>query len=129
MSFFQAILALILTPFAMAEGTDAAMATKSPKELTCEIRSTDIRGGVKLEALVLGRRGASGEYEFVVAKSGSGGTSNVSQGGEFEIGAGKETVVGEVTLGSGEKAKVKARLTVNTASGKTSCEDRFPHRS
>ncbi len=129
MPFFQAILALILTPFAVAERTDLAMATKSPNQLTCEIRSTDIRGGVRLEALVLGRRGASGEYEFVVAKSGSGGTSNVSQGGDFEVGPGKETVVGEVTLGSGEKAKVKARLTVNSASGKTTCEDHFPHRS
>ena len=129
MSFFQAILALILTPFAMAEGTDTAMAAKSPKPLSCEIRSTDIRGGVRLEAIVIGRAGGMGEYEFVVAKSGGGGTSNISQGGEFQIGAGKETVVGEVTLGSGERAKVKAHLTVNAASGKTSCEDTFPHRS
>jgi hypothetical protein len=129
MPFLQAILALVLAPFGVAEGADIAMASKSAKQLSCEIRSTDIRGGVRLEAVVVGRGGASGEYEFVVAKSGSGGTSNVSQGGDFEIGAGKEAVVGEVTLGSAEKAKVKARLTVSSASGKNACEYSYPHRS
>ena len=129
MSFLQAFLALVLTPFAVAEGSDAAMAAKSSKPLTCEIRSTDIRGGIRLEAIVIGRAGGSGEYEFVVAKSSGGGTSNISQGGEFDIGAGKETVVGEVTLGSGEKAKVQARLTVGSASGKPVCQDTFPRRS
>ena len=129
MPFLQAILALVLTPFGVANGTDIVMAAKSGKQLTCEIRSTDIRGGIRLEAVVVGRGGASGEYEFVVAKSGSGGTSNVSQGGDFEIGAGKEAIVGEVTLGSGEKAKVKARLTVSSANGKSACQDSYPHRS
>ncbi len=129
MPLLQAILALVIAPFGAAEGTDIAMASKSAKALSCEIRSTDIRGGVRLEAIVAGRGGASGEYEFVVAKSGGGGTSNVSQGGEFDISAGNETVVGEVTLGSAEKAKVKASLTVTSANGKTACEDSYPHRS
>ena len=129
MPFLQAILALVIAPFGAAEGTDIAMASKSAKALSCEIRSTDIRGGVRLQAIVAGRGGASGEYEFVVAKSGGGGTSNVSQGGEFDISAGNETVVGEVTLGSAEKAKVKASLTVTSANGKTACEDSYPHRS
>ena len=129
MSFLQAFLALVLAPFAVAEGSDTAMAAKSSKPLSCEIRSTDIRGGVRLEAIVIGRAGGSGEYQFVVAKSGGGGTSNISQGGEFEIRAGEETVVGEVTLGSREKAKVKARLTVGSGSGKLVCQDTFPHRS
>ena len=129
MPFLQAILALVIAPFGAAEGTDIAMASKSAKALSCEIRSTDIRGGVRLQAIVAGRGGASGEYEFLVAKSGGGGTSNVSQGGDFDISAGNETVVGEVTLGSGEKAKVKASLTVTSANGKTACEDSYPHRS
>ena len=129
MPFLQAILALVIAPFGAAEGTDIAMASKSAKALSCEIRSTDIRGGVRLEAIVAGRGGASGEYEFVVAKSGGGGTSNVSQGGDFDISAGNETVVGEVSLGSGEKGKVKARLTVSSANGQIACEDSYPHRS
>lgn len=129
MPFLQAILALFLAPFGVADGSDVAMASKTAKALSCEIRSTDIRGGVRLEAVVVGHGRASGEYEFVVAKSGSGGTSNVSQGGDFEVDAGRETVVGEVTLGSGEKARVRARLTVTSANGRNSCEDSFPHRS
>jgi hypothetical protein len=127
MALFQTIFTFLLAPLALAQGADSAMPTKSPEKLTCEIRSVPVAGGVRLEAVALAAPGASGEYELLVAKTGGGGTSNVTQGGEFTVGPQQEVLLGEVTLGGGNNS-VKAHLTVNWADGSAECEARFPRR-
>lgn len=115
-------------PFSLALGT-AAMAEKPSSDLVCEIRSSPSGSGLRLEAVALARSAMSGEYEFVITKRGGGGSSNVSQGGDFQTGPGEETVLGEVTLGPGEGASVKAVLTVTGADGVASCEHHYPDRA
>ena len=124
MSSRTKFVALAIAPLTLILGT-MAMANKA-SDLSCEIRSSKSSGGVRLEALATGSAGATGEYEFVVAKSGGGGSSNVTQGGDFQIGPDEVTVLGEVTLGPGEASSVKAVLKVTGPSGNTVCEARHP---
>jgi hypothetical protein len=123
----RAHFSLLLLPLALAVGT-GAMAHKTPSDaVSCEIRSSKSSGGLLLEAVATGRSRTTGEYEFVISKSGGGGTSDITQGGEFEIGPKEEAILGEVAVGSAEGAFVRARLTL-TDGGKVLCEAQFPER-
>ena len=113
------VLSLIPLAWSQASLSHVAGATQTTPDVSCEIRSTKAAGGVQLEGVVSARKAASGEYEFVVRKSGGGGTSNSSQSGDFELGARQESVVGDVTLGGG--GSYDADLTIRWKGGKASC--------
>lgn len=123
----RAHFSLLVVPLALAAGT-GAMAHKTPSDaVSCEIRSSKTSGGILLEAVATGQAKATGEYEFVISKSGGGGTSDITQGGEFEIGPKEEAILGEVAIGSGEGISVRARLTL-TEKGKLLCQAQVPQR-
>jgi hypothetical protein len=124
----RAHFSLLLVPLAVAAGS-GAMAHKTPSDaISCEIRSSKSSGGILLEAVATGQAQTTGEYEFVISKSGGGGTSDITQGGEFEIGPEEEVILGEVALGSGEGTSVRARLTLSEG-GKVLCEAQVPKRN
>jgi hypothetical protein len=96
MPTIRAYFTLFLASLTAMSGT-AAMATKPAPDVTCEIRSSQSSGGLRLKAVATSRARTTGEYDLVVVKSGVGGTSEVTQGGEFEADPGKEAILGEVT--------------------------------
>lgn len=116
--------ALFVASLAVMSGT-AAMATKPASDVTCEIRSSQSSGDLRLTAVAASGVRTAGGYELVVIKSGVGGSSDITQGGEFEVEPGAEAILGEVALGDGEAASVEATLTVKV-DGKPVCEARFP---
>ncbi len=89
--------------------------------LRCEIRSSRKSSGVALYAVVSSAAPASGTYRFTIRNGGSGGGSNINQAGDFSVDAGGESVVGEVSLGSG--ASYAAEFSVSSGKG-ASCRDR-----
>ncbi|MBA3518500.1 MAG: hypothetical protein H0T75_12865 [Rhizobiales bacterium] len=97
--------------------------TAQAAERGCEVRATKTAGGVSLQAVAFSDSAGSGEYELIVEKSGGGGSSNTSQGGDFEVGSGGESVLSEVTLSGGGSAV--AELTVTWSGGGT-CKARYP---
>ena len=116
------LLALPLIPLAWAQSSPShGTVAQASIDVNCEIRTTKVPGGVRLEGVVFARKPATGEYEFGVSMSGGGGTSNSSQSGDFELDARQESVVGEVMLGGGGSSK--AHLTVRWDGGKASCSD------
>jgi hypothetical protein len=123
----RAHFSLLLIPLALAAGTGAMAHKASSDAVNCEIRSSKSSGAILLEAVATGQFRATGDYEFVISKSGGGGTSNIRQGGEFEIGPDEEAILGEVAVGSGEGASVRAKLSL-TNGGKLLCEAQFPKR-
>lgn len=123
----RAHISLLLVPLALAAGTGAMAHKTSSEAVNCEIRSSKSSGDTLLEAVTNGQTQTTGEYEFVISKSGNGGTSDIKQGGEFEIGPEEELVLGEVTIGSGEAASVRATLTL-MENGKLLCEAQLPKR-
>lgn len=102
------------------------MTAEAAPERSCEVRATKVSGGVRLQAVAFSGNAGSGEYELTVDKSGGGGSSNTSQGGDFEVGSGGESVLSEVTLSGGGSAV--ARLTVSWSGGGT-CKARYPNNS
>jgi hypothetical protein len=121
---FRAHSSLLLVSFAIAAGTGAWAHTTSPDGLHCEVRSRKSADAILLEAVVTGKAQATGEYAFVISKSGGGGTSDITQGGEFEIGPEGEASLGEARLGTGEASSIRAKLRL-TDNGKLLCEAQF----
>lgn len=123
----RAHFSLLLVSLALTAGT-GAMAHKTTSEaVNCEIRSSKTSDSILLEAVANSQAEVTGEYEFVISKSGGGGSSDIVQGGEFEIGPEEKAILGEVRFGSGEGTSIRARLTL-TAKGKLRCEAQFPRR-
>lgn len=89
--------------------------------LRCEIQAVSRNGGIDLSAIVSAAGPASGTYRFTVRQGGSGGGSNVNQAGEFSLGSGGKSVVGEISLGSG--TSYSAELSVSSGKG-VGCHDR-----
>ena len=110
--------------FALAEGA----LTPKPTQLSatassmCEVRTTKVPGGVELEAVVSSVRALDGSYSFVIEKSGSSGSSNIAQAGDFTLQRGEEQVVGSAGLGLGRADSYTAKLILTNRSGDTICE-------
>lgn len=89
----------------------------------CEIRAFDMPGGMmRLESVVYGVPGEWGSYQVSMARSGPGGTSNVSQGGDYEIGPDGDAVVSVTEVNRGPRESYSAVMTIDSASGPYRCE-------
>lgn len=103
------------------------LAETGPNGMTCLIRTAATADGTELQAIALASHDASGEYEFLVRKSGGGGTSSTSQSGDFEVRGDGETVLSAATIGG--PGSVTANLTVWSSAGEVVCTAEFPSRS
>lgn len=89
----------------------------------CEIRATDMPGGMtRLESIVYGAPGTHGSYQVSMARSGPGGTSNVSQGGDYEIGPHGDAVVSVTEVNRSPRDRYSAVMTVDGPSGPYRCK-------
>jgi hypothetical protein len=116
------VLALPLAPVATIYGgaPEGLVQAHASAEVECEIRTKTTTGGVELEGVVASGTPISGTYEFDVRKSGSAGTSNSAQSGDFEMQTGEE-VIGYVGLSLERGASYKAKLVVQWPGGETTC--------
>ena len=87
----------------------------------CEVRISRRPGGVELEAMAVAGRKTTGEYEFIIEKRGSGGSSSINQGGTFSLVPGQEQVLGSAGLGLEGRASYTARLNLEGPRGETLC--------
>lgn len=104
---------------ALADAPAEAAAFVS-ESMHCEIRATRTASGVRLEAIAHGIASATGEYSLVVTKNGAAGSSDISQGGEFDAASG-ETSLGVAEIGLERGASFDAHLSVRDAFGEE-CE-------
>lgn len=96
----------------------AAPANADP--IRCEIHVKERGNAIALEAVVLASKAAEGTYELHVTGSGTGGSSDIAQSGDFTVAAGAESSVGSVTL-SNDGTSYVARLAVTSDSGTHRC--------
>lgn len=89
--------------------------------LSCSIQQELTDGAVRLRGIAGGTGAGQGRYAFRVAKTGPAGTSNISQGGEFLLGAGSGASVGQVSLGLEPEARYEAVLTVEMNGDRRDC--------
>ncbi len=81
--------------------------------LTCEIRKTGSEGSVRLTGVVSSSKAVTANARFLLTKSGPSGTSNINQGSDFNLAAGAETHVSNVTINlrHGDHAVVELHAT------------------
>ncbi len=106
----------------VAEAT-AAMGPAVPG-LSCEVRLTPTRGGLRIEALAHSGEAFSGEYELVVTKTGTSGSSDITQGGPIEIRDSAELILGAAEFGLDRGDHYQARLSLRGESGATCTDQR-----
>lgn len=110
-----AIVMAVLSPDCLPASAQAASA------IECRISATVADGMLRLKAFATGRKQASGEYFFEVAKTSDSGTSQNVQSGVFAVDADQETTLTTVLLEGSAVGHYKARLTLISNSGRISC--------
>ena len=106
--FFRPIAASLL-PLSLACGaaamtkdsTPASREGLAPPLPRCEIRAERRGNAIALEGLVFAPRAASGSYRLRVSQRGAGGSSEITQGGEFTVAPDGVGSLGTVSLMSG----------------------------
>lgn len=99
-----------------------ASATESTMNVGCQIRAIPLNGMLRLEAVAVGPRQATGNYQLEVFKQSPSGTSQNVQSGEFELDAGRDTILTTVILEGAARGRYRARLTLDSEEfGRISC--------
>lgn len=102
---------LALAACAAAASPSPAQAHNAPQSaVECTIRETPIRGGMRFEARARAQRAAYGEYDFVLTKTDRGGSSDIVQGGAFDLRARGEQSLGSAEVSLERGARYRARL-------------------
>ena len=101
-------------PVVVAEGARAAPEAFIRSPVACDIRATRTANGVRLEAIARADRAMRGAYNFVITARGSGGSSDVTQGGPIDLTAGRSVTVGVAEISS---SRFHAVLTLSDANG------------
>jgi hypothetical protein len=93
------------------------LARASSGPIRCEIRKTGGDSSVHLSGVIFSSAAISGNARFVLSKSGPSGTSNINQGNDFNLSAGSETHVSNVTINLRHGDHAVVELHATSASG------------
>jgi hypothetical protein len=116
-----AALAIIATGAACATTVgDTDMADTQP--IRCELNISESGNSVIIEAEARADRPMTGTYTLDIRGRSAGGSSMISQSGDFEISPGTPTQLGQATLG-GRRANYSAELTVTSGGVRQTCSD------
>lgn len=115
----------------IAAGANVAAASKSPgtasdtrtDAMRCDIRQSLQGGAIILEPIVQVDRSVSGAYSLSLSGGGAGGSSSISQGGDFTAAAGRTTTLGRLSVGA-DGAAYSVRLKVTADGTSVTCARR-----
>lgn len=93
------------------------LAHASSGPLQCEIRKNEIGNSVELTGIIASTQAIAGNFRFTVTKSGASGSSNINQGKKFNLAAGKESHVGQVTINLERDSHVVVELFAGSDDG------------
>jgi hypothetical protein len=96
----------------------AGQATASNGPLGCSIETSRSGGMIAIESVAKSASATTGSYTFSVRGPGT----NISQGGDFEAGAGETVTLGQVMLGGGS---YDLKLEVSAGGHTVSCSERL----
>jgi hypothetical protein len=114
----SAALLLATHGLVFAEDQDmTVLAHASSGPLSCEIRRSGEEEAVQLTGVVSSTVALSGRFQFSILKSGASGSSNINQGNQFAVEAGKEIYVGHVTINLGHDDHAAIELSASSNDG------------
>ncbi len=111
----------VLTPTRTSSEERPEVATVETR-LTCGIDIDRTSHGVRVTPVVRADRAVSGEYSLVVSTSGSGGSSDIRQGGPFDATPGERIALAASEVSMEQGARFKAVLKVR-AGGREVCRE------
>jgi hypothetical protein len=85
--------------------------------MECDIHAVRTSRGVRFEAAALSEFAASGEYEFIITKRDRSGSSDIVQGGEYDLLAGYTQSLGSAEVSVERGGAYVARLILSDADG------------
>jgi hypothetical protein len=112
-------LALITAPLAAAPGDNGVLARAVSGPLWCEIQKSQSGDMVKLVGVAAGAQTMAGTSRFVMIKSGTSGSSNMSQSQHFALKAQQQAIVGEATTNLDPGGRIAVDFGVKTDGGLT----------
>lgn len=74
--------------------------------LACGVSTATERGMLTIEGVLESRKALSGEYRFAIRSQSAGGSSNISQGGEFSAAPGAAVSLGHVMVNAGSAVTI-----------------------
>lgn len=89
---------------------------------TCDIDVIRTPNGIRITPVVRADRKLNGEYSLVITKTGSSGSSDISQGGPFDAARGERVKLGASEISFARGDKYRAVLKVR-ADGREICRD------
>jgi hypothetical protein len=114
MKKFLTLAAAFLSTVACSAAASSATARDEPRygaaPVECVIRTAPTSYGTRFEAVAFAENRAYGEYQFVLTRYDSSGSSDIVQSGDFNLRAGERAVLGEAELSMGRRARYSARL-------------------
>lgn len=96
----------VLAVGALALAGAAAHATGNDGDFNCGISTQSERGLMAIEGVLQSPTALSGEYRFALRSNSSGGSTHVSQGGQFSAAAGAPVSLGKVMVNAGSTIDV-----------------------
>lgn len=93
--------------------TSGQAGTTSAGPVQCGITSTTQNGMLMLEGALRTDVAVNGSYQLRLQSSGSGGSSNISQGGNFSAAAHDNISLGKVMINAGSKYDLVFEVTAN----------------
>ena len=94
----------------------AANANAAGGDFACGVVSKTQNGMMAIEGTLVSPTSLVGEYRFALKSSGNGGSTNISQGGQFSAAPNAEVSLGQVMVNAGSNVSVDFTITAN---GKT----------
>lgn len=85
--------------------------------VACSIVTTRTAYGTRLDAVVTSQQPLEGSYDLMISKSGSGGTSQISQGGAFAAEAKTPLTLASSEIGADRSARLQATLVIHDKPG------------
>ncbi|MDZ4760059.1 MAG: curli-like amyloid fiber formation chaperone CsgH [Alphaproteobacteria bacterium] len=105
---------------ALPNGLDGEIRSPQRRSASCDIRVRPTRGGVEVTGVARPGYPMSGEYDFVITRSGASGSSDITQGGPFNGRAGDDISLSSTEISLGRRDRYRAVLTL-TANGREIC--------
>jgi hypothetical protein len=119
---------LVIVPEAYAPQARTPEPASKPKpiykmlRLDCDIDVDRTANGIRITPVVHSDRALEGEYSLVITKSGGGNSSDITQGGPFDVSRDESVRLGSSEFSMERGAKFRATLKVR-ADGREICRD------
>lgn len=114
----------VVTPVHVSNvgGVERRVAIAQNAIVSCHIDADETAHGVAISARARANDDVSGDYDLVITKRGAAGSSDVRQGGAFDLASGQADVLSASEISLERNGRFRAVLTLSDESGEI-CRD------